>query len=89
MTKAVVTIYSRRGCHLCEEAKAAIIASGCADEINLEEINIDSDADLRERYKDEIPVVFINGVKAFKYRVDPGNFKRKVRRFADTANLRR
>lgn len=75
-----VTIYTRPGCHLCEEAKAAIYSSGCEGEFVLEEVNIDEDAALRERYGSDIPVIFINGVKVFKHRVDPREFKRKLRR---------
>ena len=80
--RATVTIYSRPGCHLCDEAKAAMNASGCDGEYSLEEVNIDEDPALRERYGLDIPVIFINGVKAFKHRVDPREFKRKVRRLA-------
>lgn len=75
-----VTIYTRPGCHLCEEAKAAIKASGCDGEFILKEVNIDDDALLREQYGYDIPVIFINGVKVFKHRVDPREFKRKLRR---------
>lgn len=80
MKKATVTIYTRPGCHLCEEAKAAILSSGCTDEVVIEEVNIDDDVALQERYKYDIPVIFINGVKAFKHRVDPREFRRKLRR---------
>jgi glutaredoxin len=82
MDRAVVTIYTRPGCHLCEEAKAAIRASDCDAGFTLEEINIDLDPDLRERYGCDVPVIFINGVKVFKHRVDPGQFKRKLKRLA-------
>lgn len=82
--KATVTIYTRPGCHLCDEAKAAIHASGCGGEFSLEEVNIDEDPALRERYGYDIPVILINGVKAFKHRVDPGEFKRKLRRLSRT-----
>lgn len=78
--RATVTIYTRPGCHLCDEAKAAIEASGCTGEYSLEEINIDEDPALRERYGYDIPVIFINGVKVFKHRVYSGEFKRKLRR---------
>ena len=80
MTKATVTIYTRPGCHLCEVAKAAIHASGCDGEFSLEEVNIDEDPALSERFGYDIPVIFINGVKVFKHRVDPVEFKRKLRR---------
>jgi glutaredoxin len=82
-TKVVtVTIYSRPGCHLCDEAKAAICASGCEGEFLLEEVNIDKDPALRERYGYDIPVIFIDGVKMFKHCVDPREFRRKLRRMA-------
>ena len=78
--RAVVTIYTRPGCHLCEEAKASVLASGCAGEFSLEEVNIDNDPALRERYGYDIPVILINGIKVFKHRVDAGEFRRKFRR---------
>lgn len=84
MKRATVTIYTRPGCHLCDQAKAAIHASGCDGEFSLEEVNIDEDPALGERYGCDIPVIFINGVKMFKHRVDPGEFKRKLRRLART-----
>lgn len=80
-----VTIYTRPGCHLCEEAKAAINASGCDGEFILTEVNIDEDRLLREQYGHDIPVILINGVKVFKHRVDPREFKRKLRRLAHNA----
>jgi glutaredoxin len=75
-----VLLYTRPGCHLCEEAKAEILAAGCADQYELKEINIDEDLALKERYGWEIPVVTINGIKAFKYRLTAAEFKSKLRR---------
>ena len=80
--RAVVTVYSRPGCHLCEQAKAGIESAGCGGEFTLEEINIDDDPALLESYRYDIPVVFINGVKLFKHRVDPADFKRKLHRLS-------
>lgn len=80
--RARVTIYSRPGCHLCDEAKASISSAGCDGDFTLEEINIDEDPELKERFKFDIPVIFIDGIKAFKHRVDPTEFKRKLRRIA-------
>ena len=82
MKKANVIIFSRPGCHLCEEAKAAIRAARCDDKFALEEINIDLDPDLRNRYGEVIPLVLINGTKAFKHRVDSREFKRKLQRLS-------
>jgi glutaredoxin len=66
-----ITIYSKPDCHLCEEAKAILIKTG----VDFQEINIEEDADAYEKYKWEIPVVFIDGVKLFKGKVD----ERKLR----------
>ena len=85
MKVAAVTIYSRPGCHLCDDAKAAIEASGCTGEFTLEEVNIDDVPALRDRYGHDIPIVLINGVKVFKHRVDPQEFKRKLHRLSRTS----
>ena len=77
-----VTVFSRPDCCLCEVAKANIVSAGCDGEFVLEEINIDLDAAAREQYQYDIPVIFINGVKAFKHEVSPGDFKRKLRRLS-------
>ena len=77
--KAQVRLYTRPGCHLCEEAKAAMLAAGCEDEYQLEEINIDEDPALRKSYALRIPVITINGREAFIYRLSPAEFKASVR----------
>ena len=61
-----------------------MLKAGCEGEFVLEEVNIDDDPALRDRYGNDIPVIFINGVKAFKHRIDPDQFKRKLRRLART-----
>ena len=81
--KANVILYTRPGCHLCEEAKQEILAADCADRYALEEVNIETDATLRELYGWEIPVIFINGVKAFKYRLTADEFRRKLQRLGE------
>lgn len=78
-----VTIFTRPGCHLCDVAKSNIDSSGCAGKFILEEINIDLDPAAREKYQYDIPVIFINGVKAFKHEVPPKDFKRKLERLAN------
>jgi glutaredoxin len=78
LMKAHVIFYTRPGCHLCEEAKREMLAAGCADEYTFEEVNIETDQGLKERYGWEIPVIFINGQKAFKYHLTAEEFKRKL-----------
>jgi glutaredoxin len=68
-----LTIYSKPGCHLCDEMKSLvhrIIAEQSNDRvIALEEIDISSDSALLDRYGLEIPVLLIDGKKVAKYRV--------------------
>lgn len=73
-----VVVYSRPGCHLCEEAKKVIEASGYRGEYTLEEINIESDAELLRRYRYDIPVITINGKEAFRHRVTADEFRQKL-----------
>lgn len=87
--KAIVTLYTRPGCHLCDDAKANIFAAGCSDQFQLVEVNIDEDAEARARYQYDIPVIFINGVKVFKHRVEPRDFKRKLRRLLRDEEVKR
>jgi len=73
-----VIIYSRPGCHLCEEAKQAIDGAQCANEYTLEEIDIESDGALLRRYRHDIPVITINGEEAFRHRVTAEAFREKL-----------
>ena len=77
--KAHVIIYSRPGCHLCDEAKQTIETAGCFGEYTLEEINIESDADLLKAYQYDIPVITINGVEAFRHRLTAKSFRERLR----------
>ena len=65
----VLTIYSRPGCHLCDEMKAVVLRAARSVPLTVEEIDISLDAELDERYGSEIPVLMVDGKKAAKYRV--------------------
>ncbi len=80
MSKVHVIIYSRPGCHLCDEAKASILSAGCSDQFVLEEIDIESDEELLRKYKYDIPVIVIGGVETFIHRVDPDEFRTRITR---------
>ena len=64
-----LTIYSRPGCHLCDEMKAVIERVGRSVPLTVDEIDISRDAELDERYRLEVPVLMVNGKKAAKYRI--------------------
>jgi len=73
-----VIIYSRPGCHLCDEAKAAILGAGCNEKFVLEEINIESSDELLSKYRYDIPVIAIDGLETFIHRVTPREFREKI-----------
>ncbi|HEY1338111.1 MAG TPA: glutaredoxin family protein [Bryobacteraceae bacterium] len=73
-----VTLYTRVGCCLCDDAKRVLVDARRLAEFDYEEVDIDGDPELRRRYNDEVPVVAIDGAKAFKYRVDMKEFLKKL-----------
>ncbi len=77
--KTKVIIYSRPGCHLCEEAKEAMRAASCEGGFTLDEVNIESDPELLGRYKDDIPVITFDGVEAFRHRMTSEEFYRRIK----------
>ena len=79
-----IDIYSRPGCHLCDEAKDVIDRVQRRFGFNVRVIDIETDPDLERAYGQEIPVVFINGNKAFKYRVDEAELEKKVKKLWKT-----
>ena len=80
--RRVVTLYSRPGCHLCEEAKKALEPLLREFGARLREVDIEGDPVLENRYGLDIPVIFIGERKAAKHRVD----LRKLRRQLEDSN---
>jgi glutaredoxin len=76
--KPRVTFYTRAGCCLCDDAKRIMMAARARGGFEYEEIDIDGDPELRRLYNDEVPVIAINGVKAFKYRVTMNELLKKL-----------
>jgi len=73
-----VQLYTRKGCHLCELVKESLIKLHRRGGFQWSEIDVDSDDQLRRKFCDEVPVVFIDGHKAFKYRMDEQEFLRRL-----------
>jgi glutaredoxin len=73
-----VVVYSRKGCHLCEIVKESLSKLERRGGFQWREVDVDTDENLRRRFTDEVPVVFIDGRKAFKYRMDEQEFLRKL-----------
>ena len=74
-----LTLYSRPGCHLCDDMKAVVqrvMQSSPPNRISIEEVDISTDPDLESRYGVEIPVLLVNGTKAAKCRVTEDQLRR-------------
>jgi glutaredoxin len=73
-----VIVYSRKGCHLCDVVKETLTQVERDADFRWREMDIDTDPQLLQKFNDEVPVVFIDGRKAFKYRMDRSEFLRKL-----------
>lgn len=73
-----VVVYSRKGCHLCEIVKETLSKLERRGGFTWSEIDVESSDELRREFTDEVPVVFIDGRKAFKYKMDEREFLRKL-----------
>lgn len=73
-----VTLYTRPGCHLCEEAKRVIAPILRKLGARLREVNIENDPILEERYGVDIPVIFLGARKVAKHRVDAKQFLKQI-----------
>ncbi len=78
--KPKLTLYGRKDCCLCDEMKAAVRAVAEKIPLELDEIDVDGAAELKEKFGAEVPVLFIDGRKAFKYRLTERDLKRRLAR---------
>ena len=63
-----VVVFTREGCHLCDDALAVLVRHGLAPRTL--DIDVDCSPEVRSRYTDWVPVVVIDGVERFRGRVD-------------------
>jgi glutaredoxin len=73
-----VLVYSRQGCHLCDVVKQTLIQVQGEADFQWREVDIDTDPELQRKYNDEVPVVFIDGRKTFKFHMDERDFLRAL-----------
>jgi glutaredoxin len=71
---ARLVLYSRPGCHLCEDARVVLERIGEP----FDEIDIDSDDELFKRYLERIPVVMLDGEELYDFFVDEQDLRRRV-----------
>ncbi len=73
-----VTLYTRRGCHLCEAAAGVLERARGRAKFALETIDIDGDPRLRALYDEEVPVVAIDARPVFRHAVDLDEFLKRL-----------
>jgi glutaredoxin len=71
-------VYHAEGCHLCERARSIVHEVRGEVPFDLEEVDIGGDPELESKYREWLPVVEIDGERAFVYHVDPSALRRKV-----------
>jgi glutaredoxin len=73
-----VTLYSRPGCHLCDDARATLERMRHRVQFDLNEVDITADDGLHRRYLERIPVVALEGEELFDYQVDEDVLLRRL-----------
>ncbi len=88
MPAIALILYGRPECHLCDEMKA--IVGPVADEFGciLEQVDISGNPELEAQFGTEIPVLVVNGRKAFKYRLTDRDLRRRLAAEAQIARRR-
>lgn len=80
MTKLLVQVFAKKDCNLCEDAKTVIGKVNQEIPFQYNEVEITSSDDLSRRYDSNVPTIFINGKKAFKFKVNEDEFRKQVRK---------
>jgi len=73
-----LTLYTRAGCHLCEEMKAALGPMLREFRARLAEVDVDGDEELRTMYGNDVPVLLLGARKVAKHRLDAAQMRRKL-----------
>ena len=75
-----IELYVRKNCDKCKEAEEIVGRVGKDVPFTLKSVDIASSEDLFRRYKQDVPMIFINGKKSFKFRVSADEFRNRVRK---------
>ena len=77
--RIVAELYTAKECSLCQEMKSMLGRVRGEYPLTIREIDIESDPLLQARFAQEVPVLYLDGRKAFKYRVSEAALRRKLR----------
>jgi glutaredoxin len=73
-----VTLYGRPGCHLCDDARDALLRLRQRTPFEIEEVDITTDDSLHARYLERIPVIALDGEELFDHFVDEDALQRRI-----------
>jgi glutaredoxin len=77
---AVLAVYGKPGCHLCDDARAVVRDVLAGRDVELREVDVTLDPILERRYGERIPVVALDGEELFDYVVDADALKERLDR---------
>ena len=71
-----VVLYTAYGCHLCEQARAVL----AGEDVTYDEVDITGEPTLEANYREWLPVLEIDGERAFVYRIPPETLRRRLQK---------
>lgn len=80
MSNLIVELYRKKNCTMCKDAKSTLNKVLKDIPFSFKEVNIDSSDELKRKYAENVPTIFINGKKAFKFKLDENQFRERVRK---------
>ncbi len=80
--KNELTLYTRKDCCLCEEMKSTIRQVAERFLLAIQEFDVDTSQELQEQYGNEVPLLFVNGRRAFKYRITAKELENRLKKEA-------
>jgi glutaredoxin len=75
-----LTLYTRPGCHLCDDLKQILLRVRRRKAFELREVDISGDPALERRYGHDVPVLLLDGVETARHRIDEAELVRRLSR---------
>jgi glutaredoxin len=75
---STLTLYGKPGCHLCDDARAAVQEARADRAVELTEVDVSLDPVLERRYGERIPVLELDGEELFELFVDPAVLRERL-----------
>lgn len=77
--RRAVTVYTRQGCHLCQEAEAVVRRVARRHDIRIVDVDVDADPAITERYTVRVPVIEVDGTEIAEFSIDAGTLRAALR----------